>query len=220
MIKQAPLFRLFKLRIKAEQRANFAAVGQQNLLTSIKQESGTLAMYTGHLDDAGVENRVLEVYRDQASYEIHANSAQFKAFKTVAGQAVVAQSVLALTPILLLEQGQGLRVVQPTTNVAYLTEMTTVSGQQLELKKIVTDEITQAMATEPGLVVTYFGQVADEPQQFMRFEVYASAAAYQQQHQRRSKLDEASQAIVSQQRTTEIKPDVFVTQGQLSFKAK
>jgi len=219
MIKQAPLFRLFKLRIKAEQRANFVAVGKQNLLTSIKQESGTLAMYTGHLDDAGVENRVLEVYRDQASYEIHANSAQFQAFKTVAGQAVVAQSVLALTPILLLEQGQGLRAVQPTTNVAYLTEMTAVSDQQLALKKVVTTEMSHAMTTEPGLVVTYFGQVTDEPQQFVRFEVYTSALAYQQRH-RHSKLGEASQAIVSQQRTTEIKPDVFVTQGQLSFEAK
>lgn len=219
MIKQAPLFRLFKLHIKAEQRANFVAVGQQNLLTSIKQESGTLAMYTGHLDDAGVENRVLEVYRDQASYEIHANSAQFQAFKTVAGQAVVAQSVLALTPILLLEQGQGLRAVQPTTNVAYLTEMTAVSDQQLALEKLVSAEMTQAMATEPGLVVTYFGQVADEPQQFVRFEVYTSASAYRQSHQH-SKLSEASQAMVSQQQTTEIKPDVFVTQGQLSFEAK
>lgn len=218
VINQAPLFRLFKLRIKPDSRADFAAVGQQNLLTSIKQEAGTLAMYTGHLDEAGVENRVLEVYRNQTSYSIHVKSPQFQAFKAVAGQAVVEQEVTALTPIRLLERGQALRAVAPTTKVVYLTEMTALPGQLGALKKLVTDDMTQTMATETGLKLTYFGQVADDSQQLVRFEVYESAAAYRH-YCENSDFQQVSQTLVAQQRTTTIKPDVLVNQGQLSFKA-
>lgn len=59
-----PLFRLFNLKITAKEREAFAKVGERNLLTSIENEPGTLAMYTSHVDPAGLDNRVIEIYRD------------------------------------------------------------------------------------------------------------------------------------------------------------
>jgi len=219
VMSQAPLFRLFKLRLKASEKAAFAKVGKQNLLTSIQQETGTLAMYTGHLDEAGVENRVLELYRDQASYEVHAKSPQFQAFKTVAGQAVVDQSVMSLTPLLLLEQGPALRTVAPTQQVVVLTELMTQPTATTDMQVLVKSAVRRAITTEPSLVTAYFGQVTAEPQRFVLFEVFQGDEAYQQ-HQRTANFKafkQASQSLITQATTTMIKPDVLVTQGQLTF---
>ncbi|MFC6202165.1 putative quinol monooxygenase [Lactiplantibacillus nangangensis] len=219
MMTQVPLFRLFNLRLKASEKAAFAKVGEQNLLTSIQQEPGTLAMYTGHLDDLGIENRVLELYRDQASYEVHAKSPQFQTFKTVAGRAVVDQSVMALTLLLLLEQDPALRTVAPTQQVVVLTELMAQPTATAELQVLVKSAVRRAIAAETRLVTAYFGQVMAEPQKFVLFEVFQDDAAYQQ-HQQNADVKafkQASQSLITQATTTMIKPDVLVTQGQLTF---
>jgi len=219
VLQQAPLFRLFKLRIKASERAAFARVGEQNLLKSITREPGTLAMYTGHLDLNGVENRVLELYQDQASYDIHAKSPQFQIFKTVAGQAVVEQSVTALTPILLLTSGPALRVVAPTKYLVVLTEFTIKTSQLPAFQSLLTAEMQTAMSTEPGLVTSYLGQATADPQQLIMFDLYENEAAHRQHNHTDhfGIFQQASQSLVVQQATVEVRPDTLVNQGSLTY---
>lgn len=220
-ITRRPLFRLFKLRIKPDKQADFLAVGKQNLLTSIDQESGTLAMYTGHLDSAGTENRVIELYRDQASYEVHANSPQFQAFKNVASQVVIEQSVINLNPILLMEQSFALRLVNETSSKVYLTEFKVETDKLSEFREIVTSEIEHAHSKEPGLLVTYLGQNADVINKFILFEAYEDFSAYQKHRQSTyfKKFQKGSLNLGIQSQTFEIKPDVLVNQGKLFFQS-
>ncbi|MFC6294912.1 putative quinol monooxygenase [Lactiplantibacillus daoliensis] len=219
VLQQAPLFRLFKLRIKASERAAFARVGEQNLLKSITREPGTLAMYTGHLDLNGVENRVLELYRDQASYEIHAKSPQFQVFKTVAGQAVVEQSVTVLTPILLLTSGPALRIMAPTKYLVVLTEFTVKADQLRAFQSLLTAEMQTAMTTEPGLVTGYLGQSTADPQQLIVFDLYENETAYRQHYHTDhfGAFHQASRSLIVQQATVEVRPDVLVNQGPLTY---
>ncbi|BDZ31580.1 antibiotic biosynthesis monooxygenase [Lactiplantibacillus sp. WILCCON 0030] len=219
IIEQAPLFRLFKLQIKASERQAFKQIGQQNLLTSIKQEPGTLAMYTGHVDDAGLENRVLELYRDQASYARHAQSSQFQAFKTVAGKAVVEQSMRPLTPLCLLQQAPAIREIAPTNQFVALTEMTVKAAKLSEMQTRLKGEMHQGLTTDAGLVVAYLGQDQAEPQKLVLFEVYRDALAYQQvcQTVNFKLFQQMSQPLIVQQKITAIKPDVLVNHGPLTF---
>ncbi|WP_125590979.1 putative quinol monooxygenase [Companilactobacillus jidongensis] len=214
-----PLFRLFKLRIKADKRSVFVKVGQQNLLTSIKKEPGTLAMYTSHLDNDGVDNRVLELYRDQDSYQTHANSEQFRAFRSVAGQAVIEQSVIPLMPILLVEQGPSLHEVIPNAIHINLTEVDVDMSKITEYLTLLKNEVKHSKLSDTGLFVTYVGQVNDESNKIVLFEVYKNTTSYAEHCQsiHFQKFNQDIQGMVKTQDSIKLRPDVLVNQGHISF---
>jgi len=97
-LTEAPILRMYHLTINGAKRAEFLTAGVHNLLTSHEEEPGTLAMYATHLDDAGIDNFVVELYQNNAQYEIHANSPQFKAYGQVAQKVVTDKSMQELHP--------------------------------------------------------------------------------------------------------------------------
>ncbi|WP_204120369.1 MULTISPECIES: putative quinol monooxygenase [Levilactobacillus] len=223
MTKQpgTPLFRLFKLEITASERENFAAVGTQNLTTSIQNEPGTLAMYTSHVDPAGVHNRVIEVYRDDASYDIHAHSPQFAAFRTVAKRAVTQQTVVNLMPKLLLEQPQPLYRSPANEAFIQLIELTVQPGQTAAYQSVVVPYLQAAMAAEPGLQVSAVGQVVDAPDQWVIFTVYEDLAAFKAHCQTAGfkQYQAAAQPLIQTADATVLTGDTLVNHGGLAFTA-
>ncbi|WP_203642025.1 putative quinol monooxygenase [Levilactobacillus andaensis] len=218
--QSGPLFRLFKLKIAADQRADFLAAGRQNLLTSIVDEPGTLAMYATHADEAGTENRVVEVYRDAPSYDVHAHSPQFAAFRTVAKQAVVQQEVVSLTPVLLLEQPQPLQVSTNVNQVVRLLEVTVKSGQAAAYRQVLLRTMQDVLATEPGTLTLKIGYVTSAPQKWVIFAVFQDVAAEQKHSQSAAfkQYQADSQPLVSQVTSTRLFSDTLVQQGGLVFK--
>jgi len=213
-----PLFRLFKLTITAAQRVNFVAAGKHNLETSIQNEPGTLAMYAMHVAPAGLENRVIEVYRDADSYDRHANSPQFKAFRAVAKDAVSQQAVVNLTPIVLREQAKPLKV-SCETHFLQLTEVTLKPGQAAAYQALVTASGSAATMSQAGRLVIAIGRVVDDPQKWVIFEVYQDKLAYQRYQQTpANKYDQrASRALIQTTQTTVLRPDTLVNQGGLTL---
>jgi len=219
--QSGPLFRLFKLKITADQRANFLAAGRHNLLTSIADEPGTLAMYATHVDEAGTENRVVEVYRDTTGYDVHANSPQFAAFRAVAKQAVVQQEVVSLTPVLLLEQPQPLQVSANASQVVRLLEVTVKPGQAAAYRQVIMHAMQDVLATEPGTLTLKIGYATSAPQKWVIFAVFQDEAAEQKHSQSATfkQYQADSQPLVSQVTSTRLFSDTLVQQGGLVFKS-
>ena len=104
-----PITRLFRLVADPTQLDRFGSVGEQNLMTSITNEPGTLSMNATHLPADASVNYVFEIYADQAAYEVHAASPQFKAYGTMASEVLTGRSVYPCNPQLLLEKSEALR---------------------------------------------------------------------------------------------------------------
>ncbi|WP_125760911.1 putative quinol monooxygenase [Companilactobacillus hulinensis] len=218
-IAQEPLFRLFKLRIKSDSKDSFTEVGRNNLLTSIKNEPGTMAMYTGHIDDNGTDNRVLELYKDQANYQIHADSPQFADFKRVASSAVVEQSQIPMTPLLLVEQGPELCSISPKDMIVRLIETEVDSDKMADYKSLMKSEIRQAIVEDKGLLVTYLGKDNNQNQKLILFEVYNTEANYQKHLQSNhfQKFQQDSKSMITKQENIKIHADAMVNQGQMLY---
>lgn len=211
-----PLFRLFNLKITAKEREAFAKVGERNLLTSIENEPGTLAMYTSHVDPAGLDNRVIEIYRDTASYDQHAHSPQFAAFREVAKRAVTRQEVSQLTPRLLLEKPTPLR--GDASQFSQLTELTIPVDRAAAYQTLVTASIRPAMAAEVGLLVALVGQAVDDPTRWVIFEVFQDLAAFKAHCQTPAFqiYQTESRSLITTADATVLTGDTLVNQGGLT----
>ncbi|AVK61217.1 antibiotic biosynthesis monooxygenase [Lactobacillus sp. CBA3605] len=218
----APLMRLFKLSIEPKDQPALARVGQHNLTTSIQQEAGTLAMYTAHTDALGADNIVIEVYRDDASYAIHAASEQFKAFREVAGQVVTQQQVTPLTPELLLEAAEPYQAINDHALSVRLVTVEVNAALAATFKTSVFSEMKQAMAVEPGVLIMYAARITTAPTKWVFFEVYQSPQAYDDHCQTAhfKQYLATTKAAVLTKTMQVLTPDVLVHQGGMFFENK
>lgn len=98
ILQQAPIFRYYRLGVRAADRERFVQAGQANLTTSIREEPGTLAMTAAHVNASETDNVVVELYRDAAAYAVHAASPQFSQYGQVAQQILTTRQMTELVP--------------------------------------------------------------------------------------------------------------------------
>jgi len=146
-LSNPPIFRHFQLTIDGRDRAAFVAGGTANLLTSLRTEPGTLAMFTTHANDAGTHNEVFELYRDDASYQIHARSPQFKRYGQLAQQVVKKHQMTELNPQVLTSTADGFKVSGANTNQLLLTEFTADRQWQADWNQLRHGSLVQYVAT-------------------------------------------------------------------------
>lgn len=79
----APLMNLFELGVAQGKTAKYDQVAEHNIGTSIANEKGTLAMYSVKQQDNPEMAYMVEIYADDAAYQIHRNSPQYQAFVKV-----------------------------------------------------------------------------------------------------------------------------------------
>ena len=79
----APLMNLFELGVAQGKTAKYDQVAEHNIGTSIANEKGTLAMYSVKQQDNPEMAYMVEIYADDAAYQIHRNSPQYQAFAKV-----------------------------------------------------------------------------------------------------------------------------------------
>lgn len=173
----APLVRYFELTTEPSQQAAFDAVGVHNLSTSIETENGTLAMYALKHQEQPNLNYVFEVYQDDAAYQTHAQSPQFKQFVEVAKTAVVGRKIVETEPQFLAEQAKPLRITQNQPKVNF-AEVQVKPEWNAQFKAIVLDEMQQSLAKEPGVLAMYAVTLKNQPNEWRFFEIYADENAY------------------------------------------
>lgn len=119
-----PILRMYELTIDQKNRDSFVKEGTHNLLTSHANESGTLAMYATHLDQAGTKNFVFELYQNLEQYQIHANSPQFKQYGQLAQKVLTGHTMQELQPQFLTTNSTDLAISGENDYVIRMTKLT------------------------------------------------------------------------------------------------
>ena len=69
-----PIFNIFELGVREDEKNSYVAVGKNNIIKSVFNDKGTLGMYL--VQEKGKPNMtyMFEVYEDEKSYQKHINS--------------------------------------------------------------------------------------------------------------------------------------------------
>lgn len=169
--------RLFKLGRSLSNLEEFNSVGENNLVTSIRGEEGTLAMYSTHLPDDPSMCYVFEVYASEDAYQVHASSAQFKAYVEMAATTLTSREIFSVKPELMLEKDEPLLVTDGSASPRCC--FVTILPDKLDkFREAVFANMRTSVAEEPGVLVLYATSLADDPHRWVFWEVYASEEAY------------------------------------------
>ncbi|MFC2406767.1 MAG: putative quinol monooxygenase, partial [Cardiobacterium sp.] len=82
----APVFNIFELGIKDGQSAAYDQIGDENIRTSLAKEPGTLAIYSVKQKTNPQMAYMIEIYADDAAYQTHIQSPQYRKFREVSPQ--------------------------------------------------------------------------------------------------------------------------------------
>ena len=216
-----PITRLFRLVADPTQLDRFGSVGEQNLMTSITNEPGTLSMNATHLPADASVNYVFEIYADQAAYEVHAASPQFKAYGTMASEVLTGRAVYSCNPQLLLEKPEALRATSASAVAPRLARVVVPAENDVAFRDAVFTNMRASVAGEPGVLAMYAVTLADDPTTWYFWEVYASEESYAA-HRETAHFKTyiaATADLVSDKELTPLVPDTLVNQGGLSWQA-
>lgn len=195
---------MFNLGINSADRAEFLRVGRHNLLTSIKNEPQTLTMYSTHADHEDNDNYIFEVYHNDAAYQIHANSPQFRAYAEMAKRVIKRRSITPLTPQLLVEQPTSFTLTQTDPAVVKLHELT-LNGQQAD--QLIT-QLNQVRKQNPQLLAILAGKVTSHPTHWIVVLTYQDQSATKQQAKLFTSLPD---------KEITLQPDLIVSHGGLNY---
>lgn len=201
-LTETPIFRMYHLTIAAEKREAFLKAGVNNLLTSHQNEPGTLAMYATHLDEKGIDNFVFELYQNEAAYQVHANSSQFKAYGQVAQQAVTGKSLQELRPKY-IKTNQVDMTIRGKND--YLLKLTTFKADNQTIEKILND-----LSSANESVTYYLAAVDETKQQWLSLELMDGMEV--------PLLDPTVFEPVTDRKTKLLQVDTLVSQGNILFK--
>ena len=117
----APILNLFELGIQPGQTATYDAVGQNNISASVGNEAGTLAMYSVKQKNDPHMAYMVEIYADDAAYQTHTASPQYKEFLRRSPDILTAhKKKIALVPQYLADKKLN-KPRQPSTTLSSLT---------------------------------------------------------------------------------------------------
>ena len=209
--------RLFKLVRDMDKEQLYNEVGAHNLVTSIKVEPGTLAMYGTHVPDDPKTCYVFEIYADDDAYNIHVASEHFQAFAKMAGEVLVDRAVYQLIPRLLVEKAEPLLVNEPNKIEPHLVYVDVKEGGEDAFLAAITANMRTAVEVEPGVLVMYAAQLADNPSRWVFWEVYASADAYAAHREAQHFKDyiAATEDLVAGKEFHVLAADTLVSKGSL-----
>ncbi|PGH21199.1 antibiotic biosynthesis monooxygenase [Fusobacterium polymorphum] len=216
-LQAAPIVRFFELTTDPQKRANYSQVGVENLTTSIKNEKGTLAMYTSHKKDDPNLSYVVEIYENEDAYKIHANSPQFKKFSEMAKTTLIGRKVFETNPQFLAEKPEALYVEKNKDYQVNLAEVTVLREKNKEFKDIVTDEMKQSMQKEEGVIVMYAATLKEDPNKWFFFEIYKNNDAYLRHRETPhfKNYIEKTKDMATDKKVKELEGDTLVNKGGL-----
>jgi len=99
-----PLVRIAELEIDPGQLPAYRDALKEEIATSIRVEQGVLKLFAVSVRDQPSQIRIIEVYKDQAAYELHLQTSHFKKYKTETEGMVKSLKLIEAEPILLGEK--------------------------------------------------------------------------------------------------------------------
>lgn len=155
-----PIFNIFELWVKENEKNAYVAVGKNNITKSVLNDEGTLGMYLVQEKENPNMTYMFEVYEDEKSYQEHIKSEQYKGF--------LRQSPTILTnhkkKIQVMSEYMGDKKFVQTRNtrVNYVT-VDVKEGFNDAFREIVLDEMKQSIKKEEGVYVIYAATAKKNP---------------------------------------------------------
>lgn len=211
-----PMMNIFELGVKKGAESQYDAVAEQNIKTSIQNEKGTLAMYSVKSKADPNMAYMVEIYADQAAYEIHRDSPQYKAFLKASPEILTDHKKrIALDP-----QFLGDKKVKQTPEMRTNYVPVEVKPEYNEqFKAIIMAEMAQSLKVEEGVIAMYAATEQENPNKWIFFEIYANDAAYQHHRETPHFKDYLKQTaeMVKDKSYVEVRPEFLGNQGNLNF---
>lgn len=174
-----PVYNLFTFEVDQAVQPAFYDNGYQNFTKSLANESGTWAMNAGTDKTNSNLVYVAEIYENNKAYEIHKKSPQYNAFIDAVGRHLNSRTFYALEPVALLTKEDSLALVNDTQVLVNLAMVKVKPGYNEDFSRVVVDEMKQSIATEPGVLAMYAGQVKGDKNTWYFYEIYANKEAYE-----------------------------------------
>ncbi|MDB0543400.1 antibiotic biosynthesis monooxygenase [Ralstonia solanacearum] len=97
----APYVRIAQLDIDPQRLAEFKAVLQESVSTSVRLEPGVFTLYAVELKETPHRFLVFEMYKDEATYNAHRETPHFRRFIESTQKMVTSRTFLDVDPIVL-----------------------------------------------------------------------------------------------------------------------
>lgn len=213
-LTKKPIFRMYKLMIDRTNRTVFAKEGTHNMTTSIQNEAGTLAMFATHEDGAGTTNYIFELYKDTDSYQVHADSPQFKQYGQVAQKILTGREVHELQLQFLNTKEAPLKVSGVNDYAVHLSEITIAKQSGKSFQEKLQKALNDSIANETGTLACFAATTDDSQTDWIILSVYRDVSA-QNEHAEKTNPELAN--LIVSQNNYQLHVDTMVSQGKLEF---
>ncbi|MBQ7154204.1 MAG: antibiotic biosynthesis monooxygenase [Synergistaceae bacterium] len=162
------------LQAKPGKMQEMAAISARTVAKYTPNESGSYSLYGG-IDAKNPDlMRILEIYEDEAAYQVHRDSEGFKAFITEREPILESLKILPVDAIVLEQKKQG-------TGKCVMMNLIEVKPEYLEeFKALTVQEFSRAVAEEAEVLVMFATSEQGDRQNFIHtLEVYADDEAMQ-----------------------------------------
>ncbi|KXT74437.1 hypothetical protein STRDD10_00896 [Streptococcus sp. DD10] len=214
-----PIVHLFHLSVAPADVHDFHEAGVYNLMTSQRQETGTLAMYASRFKDFSTEFIVFEVYADEVSYQTHRASPQFQYYVDKVGGKLLRKDSFEVEAVFLEEKlSTGEWLGKEEFCLKFAKVETTKEGI-VGFTKSVLENMKTSLAVEDGVLAMYAMREVKKPTCWYFYEIYASEEAYQRHRQTphfQTYLIETEELLVEKQ-LHDLLNDIAVTKGKNKF---
>ncbi|WP_218015872.1 putative quinol monooxygenase [Bergeriella denitrificans] len=213
----APVFNLFELGVQPAQTERYRQIGEHNIRTSIAREKGTLAMYSLQSADTPNLRYMVEIYADDAAYQAHLQSPQYRTFLAAAPHILTdRKQKTELVPQLLSDK----KVFQTASTLTRLT-IADIRPEAQQAFRPALRAYAAAAKTAPGLSAVYAATEKNQPNRWYLFEIYENEAAYQAHRftpHAQAYLSDTADMLLNRQ-TVALQPLTLGNQGHLAFDA-
>ncbi|GAA3637945.1 antibiotic biosynthesis monooxygenase [Lactobacillus hamsteri] len=218
-LSNAPIFRIYQLDVNDENRNAFLEGGKDNILTSIKNEPGTLAMFLAHNSEENDKNYMVEVYRDNNAYQTHVNSPQFNRYRENAPRIVQSTLMWDLQTEFIATKSDKLDVVGDNDFSIHLAKVSIEKGKKQEFADVVENEMRISVTEEPGVIAMFAGTDKNSTDDWYFYEIYKNDDAYNT-HIRSQQFKDyisGSQDWLTDKKLQVLNGDILTSQDQLEF---
>lgn len=212
----APVFNIFELGVQNGQTAAYDAVGKANVTASVGGEKGTLAMYSVKQKNNPQMAYMFEIYADEAAYQVHIQSPQYKNFLQKSPQILTDHKrKINVEPQFLGDK--KVRQTKRTINNLVIVDVKPEHAQAF--KNTVLPEMAQSLKVERGVLAMYAATEKDNPNRWYFYEIYASEAAYQKHRKTPHFQDYLKQTadMTTYKESIPVAPALLMNKGGLRF---
>lgn len=160
------------LEAKPGKMSEMAAISSRTVAKFTPNEKGSYSLYGAVAKENPDLMRILEIYEDEAAYEIHRSSEGFKAFIEERNPILESLKILPVDAIVLEQKAEG------TGKTVFMT-LAEVNPEKLdEFKELITQEMTRSVSENPGVLVMFATSEQGARNNFVHtLEIYADDEA-------------------------------------------